>query len=102
MPKSKCTKGDWYCRQDNHVISIESNQNDRQQRKEKGLAGETVVIIAKTTGAEVEDVYNAQLISASKELLEACQNLLDYIETGDMKKVDLRLAKSAIKKATGE
>ena len=45
---------------------------------------------------------NARLIAAAPELLEALQMVLDYLNTGDMRPLDLRKASAAITKARGE
>lgn len=44
----------------------------------------------------------ADLIAAAPELLTAARMCLAYIETGDMRPLDLRIVRAAITKATGE
>ena len=49
-----------------------------------------------------EAMANARLIAAAPELLEALKNLLAYLETEDMRPLNMNLARAAIAKATGK
>ena len=53
-------------------------------------------------GSGPEVIANAHLIAAAPDLLEALQMVLDYLNTGDMRPLDLRKASAAITKARGE
>lgn len=71
-----------------------------EKRISVGPHGIAVMISPRYAGSEV--LADAHLIASAPELLEACENLLNYLETEDMRPLNMNLARAAIKKAYGE
>lgn len=68
------------------------------------VAAKTLIarVYSEAFGDIEQEEANARLMAAAPELLEALENLLRYLETDDMRDLDMNKARAAIAKATGE
>jgi hypothetical protein len=94
MAMSKFTKGPWV-RRKNEIGIID--QSDTQSY---GM----MLVIARVDEYDFKDDYeaNANLIASAPDMYDALVNLMEYLETDNMKNLNMNLARKALAKADGK
>ena len=92
---NKHTPGPWNATKFNPVTG---DIDDCYLYVEPGIA----VIERKVKGRDQHDTANARLLAAAPDLLEALEDIVQWIERGDFEESFLAAARAAIARARGE
>lgn len=103
MREFKGTQGNWNfsLNKDARVISIHTGETSDEIEAGKGIWNDPNICGLWYDDLDIS-MANAQLISASPDLLNACQQLMDCYDTkGQLLSFDVNVVREAVNKALG-